>query len=210
MDPRSERTITALLNAAEDKFRDHQVDEVTVDEIAAHAGVAVGSLYNHFGSKTGLYAAVVERALRADRDHMDRAYTPDRTPLERVYAAAEQYLAFYLAHPHYFRMLAFPPEPGRYRAGRELAERLAASVREQNDRLVTALREGIASGDLREVDPTDVATVLWAAWNGVISLAWRPDSLRRDEDRLRALLVTATDVVTHGLLSVDRTDVPRD
>jgi TetR/AcrR family transcriptional regulator len=45
-----------------------------------------------------------------------------------------------------------------------------------------------------------VATVLWAAWNGIISLAWRPDPLRHDEARLRTLLQTATDVIAHGLL----------
>ncbi|PXY27475.1 TetR/AcrR family transcriptional regulator [Prauserella muralis] len=201
MDPRKRRTIDALLHAAEETFAARGVDETTVDEIASRAGVAVGSIYNHFGSKAGLHAAVVERALGADRDHMDRAYTADRSPVEQLYAAAEEYLGFYLAYPEYFRMLAFPSAPGQYAAGQELAERLARSVDEQNRRLVDALRRGIAAGALREVDPEQVATILWASWNGVISLGWRPDSLRRTESELRDLLHTATDVVARGLLA---------
>lgn len=96
-------------------------------------------------------------------------------------------------------MLAFPDPPGRYAAGQELSERLARSVDEQNQRLVDAIRRGIATGELRAVDPDRTATVLWAAWNGIISLAWRPDSLRRDEAGLRELLETATDVIADGL-----------
>ena len=40
--------------------------------------MAVGSIYNNFGSKAGLYAAVIERALDVDREYMDRAYMPER------------------------------------------------------------------------------------------------------------------------------------
>lgn len=201
VDPRKRRTLDALLEAADGIFRERPVDAVTVEEIAERAGVAVGSIYNNFGSKAGLHAAVVERALDADRRFMDRAYAADRGPIEQLHAAAEEYLGFYLSYPDYFRMLAFPGDPGRYPAGREIAERLARSVDEQNDRMVAALRAGVAAGTVREVDPEDVATVLWSAWNGIISLAWRPDSLRRTEPELRKLLTTATDVVVNGLLT---------
>jgi hypothetical protein len=34
----------------------------------------------------------------------------------------------------------------------------------------------------------------------VISLGWRPDSLRRDATELRALLATTTEIVANGLL----------
>ncbi|GAB3474855.1 TetR/AcrR family transcriptional regulator [Amycolatopsis cihanbeyliensis] len=203
MDPRKARTIEALLRAGEELFRQRSADEVTVEELAGRAGVAVGSVYNHFGSKAGLHAAVLERAVRVDRDHMDRAYGSPGSPVARIYAAAEEYLAFYLAYPDHFRMLAFPNTPGQYAAGRELAERLADAVREQNERLVRTLRQGIEAGELREVDPEETATVLWSAWNGIISLGWRPDALHRDEAGLRRLLSAATEIVAHGLLRQD-------
>ena len=189
-----------LLRAAQEIFATRAVDEVTVEEIADAAGVAVGSLYNHFGSKAGLHAAVVERAVEVDRQFMDLAYTADRSPVEQLYAAAEESLRFYLEAPEYFRMLAFPGDPGRYQAGRDLAERMARSVDEQNARMVEALRLGIEAGVVRDVDPASVATVLWASWNGVISLAWRPDELRRTEKELRELLRVATDAIARGLL----------
>ncbi len=201
MDPRRRRTIDTLVHAAQEILAERSIEDVTVDEIADRAGVAVGSIYNHFGSKAGLHAAVVQHALDVDRRFMDLAYTPDRDPVAQLYAAADEYLRFYLENPEYFRMLAFPAGPGQYPAGRELADRLAQSVDEQNTRMVDAIRRGIDDGALRPVDPEAAATVLWSAWNGIISLGWRPDRLRRSDTELRELLKTATDVISHGLLT---------
>lgn len=204
VDPRRTRTIAALLQSAEQLFRARLLDEVTVEEIANHAKVAVSSLYNHFGSKAGLYAALVQRAIDTDRVHMDLAYAPDRSPVDQLYAAADEYLAFYVDHPDYFRMLAFPPAPGSFAAAQDAASALAAAVVSQNGRMVRALRVGMKSGALRDdIDPEAVATVLWASWNGIISLGWRPDALRQGLDELRDLLHVATDLVANGLLDGD-------
>ena len=43
-------------------FASHAYDELSIDELAARAGVAKGLLYYYFGSKRGYYVAVVEAA----------------------------------------------------------------------------------------------------------------------------------------------------
>lgn len=199
IDPRKQRTIDALLAAAQPMFAERPVDEVTVEEIGRRAGVAVGSIYNNFGSKEGLYAAVVARALDVDRDYMDRAYTPERSPIEQLLAASEQYLRFALDHPNFFRMLAFPAKPGPYPGAEETAALLSRRIDEQNARMVDAIRRGIAQGTVRDVDPVMTATILWASWNGIISLAWRHDELRKDPEALGELLDRAADLVSYGL-----------
>lgn len=98
-------------------------------------------------------------------------------------------------------MLAFPAAAGNYAAATETAERLARRVDGQNARLVDALQRGMADGSIRPVDPHQTATALWASWNGIISLAWRPDALRRDEGELQRLLTLAADVVKRGLVT---------
>jgi TetR/AcrR family transcriptional regulator len=198
-DPRRQRTIEALLAAAEPLFTDRGLEEVTVEEIAERAGVAVGSIYNSFGSKAGLHAAVVDRALDVDREYMNRAYVPELSPIEQLEAAARQYLRFALERPQYFRMLAFPAPLGNYAAAAETAARLAHRVDEQNARMTDAIERGIAEGTLRPVDARRTATVLWASWNGVISLAWRPDELREDADDLADLLSLAANLLSWGL-----------
>lgn len=199
MDPRKQRTMDSLVATAQLMFTERPVDEVTVEEIGQHAGVAVGSIYNNFGSKEGLYAAVVARALDVDRDYMDRAYTPDRKPIEQLLAASEQYLRFALDHPQFFRMLAFPNKPSPYPAAAETAALLALRVDEQNARMVDAIERGIADGSIRDLDPQSTATVLWASWNGIISLAWRHDDLRQSPEELAELIARAADLVSYGL-----------
>jgi AcrR family transcriptional regulator len=159
----------------------------------------VGSIYNNFGSKEGLYAAVVARALDVDRDYMDRAYTPDRNPIQQLLAASEQYLRFALDHPQFFRMLAFPTKPGPYPAAADTAALLSQRVDEQNARMVDAIERGIAEGVVRQIDPQKTATILWASWNGIISLAWRHDDLRQNPQALAELIEKAADLVSYGL-----------
>ncbi|MFZ4373797.1 MAG: TetR/AcrR family transcriptional regulator [Mycobacterium sp.] len=199
MDPRKLRTMDALLAAAQLMFAERPVEDVTVEEIGQHAGVAVGSIYNNFGSKEGLYAAVVGRALDVDRDYMDRAYTPDRTPIEQLLAASEQYLRFALDHPQFFRMLAFPTKPSPYPAAAETTALLALRVDEQNARMVDAIERGIAEGSIRRLNPQATATILWASWNGIISLAWRHDELQQSPEELAVLIERAADLVSYGL-----------
>lgn len=203
MDPRKQKTMEALLQAAERMIAEQRSADVTVDEIAEDAGVAVGSIYNHFGSKSGLFAAAIDRALGTDAEYMDRAYTPDRSPLEQVIAAGEEYVRFYFDHPTFFRMLAFPPDPGQYAAGQEVAERMGQRVAEQNSRLTAAIQRAIDEGIVRPMDAEKVTTMLWAALNGIMSLAWRPDSMRKTESELRELIATVYDIYALGLLPRD-------
>ena len=84
MDPRKQRTIDALLRAAEEIFTARAAADVTVEEIAGRAGVAVGSIYNHFGSKEALYAALLEHALETFEGYMDEEIPPDLTPVEQI------------------------------------------------------------------------------------------------------------------------------
>jgi AcrR family transcriptional regulator len=58
---RREATARAVLEAAMRLFGEAGFDAVTVDEIAAAAGVAKGAVYHYFPSKEALFEAVLER-----------------------------------------------------------------------------------------------------------------------------------------------------
>jgi AcrR family transcriptional regulator len=57
---RSEATIRAIVAAARRLFAAHGFDATSVDDIAARAGVAKGSLYHHFPSKEALFERVLD------------------------------------------------------------------------------------------------------------------------------------------------------
>ncbi len=59
-----------VLNAAEELFVERGVEAVTVDEIAARAGVGVGTIYRGFGDKGGLVAAILDDRERRLQDQL--------------------------------------------------------------------------------------------------------------------------------------------
>src|SRR5437879_6605361 len=55
-----EQTATAILEAAEQVFADQGLAASHMNDIAALAGVAVGTLYNHFKDRDALLSALLE------------------------------------------------------------------------------------------------------------------------------------------------------
>ncbi|MDB4966385.1 MAG: TetR family transcriptional regulator [Myxococcales bacterium] len=66
-----EATSAAIIDAAEGTFAERGLNTATMNEIAAAAGVAVGTLYNHFKDRDALLAALVEERRSALLEVMD-------------------------------------------------------------------------------------------------------------------------------------------
>lgn len=67
----AEQTAERILTAAHDRFTSAYYDEVTLDQIAADAGVTVQTVIRRFGSKEGVILALTElisRRVMAQRD----------------------------------------------------------------------------------------------------------------------------------------------
>ena len=59
-----EETVSAILEAAEHEFASDGLHAARMERIAARAGVAVGTLYNHFDDREALVLALVAPAAR--------------------------------------------------------------------------------------------------------------------------------------------------
>jgi TetR/AcrR family transcriptional regulator len=197
---RKARTVGAIFDSAERRFLERGFHGTTVEEIAQDADVSVGSIYVHFDSKEGLYLALIERALDVQERYMDDAFKPTLSLGQQLFAAGWAYLRFYLDHPGYFRILAFPhfdarPEDDLSFAAQRLAERAEAGVR----RVAGIIDLGVKTGVARPVDPYRAAKFMWGAWTGVIALNMRPDRLRLDDEELRAVLEEGRRIVAEGI-----------
>ena len=80
---------TALERAAYLAIFEQGYAGVTLERIAAHAGVSKGTLVYHFGSKEGLLSAVMRRFVRTIAAATRRALRLASTPHERLRAYAE-------------------------------------------------------------------------------------------------------------------------
>jgi AcrR family transcriptional regulator len=157
-----EETARSILDAAEHEFASDGLHAARMERIAARAGVAVGTLYNHFSDREALVLALAH--LRRERllARLDTGLTPVADgPVEaqlRAYLGAV--LEHARAHGRFLAVLVQAGEgPARARPPAPLLDELTARVE-------AIIRRGIASGELRRDD----ADVFALAFVGMVRL----------------------------------------
>ena len=147
---KSTATRARILAAALEEASDSGIHQTSLAAIAARAGVAIGSLNYHFGSREELLRALMG-SLTADlmsRLHATDA-NDDRDFFERERVGMLTYLDHLRATPAYLRLAGEIElhEPKLYR--RAVADWL--------ERIAGRIRAGIARGNLRRMDDAEIA-----------------------------------------------------
>lgn len=202
---RKAATEAAIVAAGERLFNERGFRDTRVEDLAAAADVAVGSIYAHFGSKLGLFLEVVERALAAQEALLLEIHARALPADVKLRQLGEAFVAFALDNPSKFRLLSEGPR----RPGRPDDEDLARRVEQMSargealiDAMAATIDEGVRDGTLRRVDPRHSARFLWAAWSGALALHLRHDRLgATDPLELEAIVQQGTDLVTYGLVA---------
>jgi AcrR family transcriptional regulator len=85
-----------ILDAAENLFGSRGYADVTIGQLCEASGLPVGSIYHHFGSKSGVLKAVLERGTTEIFKALPTAGDPTGFPLKRLaayYATAADLIA---------------------------------------------------------------------------------------------------------------------
>ncbi|MGH3855736.1 MAG: TetR-like C-terminal domain-containing protein, partial [Pseudonocardiaceae bacterium] len=105
------------------------------------------------------------------------------------------YRAFALANPAMYRLMFDFPVPGLYSSD---AVRTAAHA--AFDRLVDAVRLGIATAHIQPGEPYEIAQRIWAACHGAVSLQLRHIGFVSDHDTHYTALINT---VLRGIAPTD-------
>lgn len=119
------RNRAAVLSAAAELFATRGVEDVSMDAIAAAAGVGKGTLFRRFGDKAGLAAALLDERERELQERILFGAAPlgpgsadDRpTPTARLREFVSVYLDHVLHHLDLVRMSETASAGARYRIG---------------------------------------------------------------------------------------------
>ncbi len=82
--PRGMKRARELLDVATDLFISQGIDETTIDDIAAHAGIAKGTFYHHYDSKAALLQAIREAFIEDFDNYVDNALAKQHSDDPRV------------------------------------------------------------------------------------------------------------------------------
>lgn len=156
-------TAAALIGAARRRFGTEGYAATRMEEICADVGLTRGALYNTFGGKDGLLAAVATEIDAEIEAHMMAAWDDDADPLDALVDCFEVYLRE-ISRPENGRiMLLDVPAVLDPERRRETGDRAVASIR-------AALDKAIAAGVMKEVN----TTILAPALNGAVDALARP------------------------------------
>lgn len=149
-----------LLTLGISLFSGRSYDDVSIDEIAAAAGISKGLLYHYFPSKRDFYVETVRTA--AERMQSEVQPDADLPPLERLRVGLGRYLDFVERHAEAYATLL--------RSGIGSDAEVLAIVEGTRNRIVDRLLEGLGLPEPRPVYRTALR-----GWIGMVegaSLDW--------------------------------------
>jgi AcrR family transcriptional regulator len=103
--PKRERTRRDLMRAALAVLNERGVAAATVQEMAAAAGVANGTFYNHFATREALFEAIVVWLVDSYCRHIDESYAHIEDGAERMAIGNRRYVLFAVESPEWVRLI---------------------------------------------------------------------------------------------------------
>jgi len=128
LDPELRRS--QIVEAAVRVFSETDPVEVTFEEVAEAAGVSRALVYNYFGDRGGLVAAVYLDTFHHLNDHLNATIDAQAPPEDRLRAVVNGYLHFAVEHAAAWRLLQVTGalnHPSVQAARQRHMERLAAA-----------------------------------------------------------------------------------
>ena len=137
-----------LLAAGRTLFAQRGYDGTSVRAITREAGANLGAVTYHFGSKRGLYAAVLEQGLRPLAARVHAVARSEGTGLERMLGVVETYFEHLGQNPDLPRLLL-----QEVAAGKQPPAVVLEIVRGLKETIAGLQIQGTADGSMRECHP---------------------------------------------------------
>jgi AcrR family transcriptional regulator len=156
---------TRLLTAALELFETRGFDGVTVPEIAAGAGVAVGTVYRYFETKDALVNALYQH-WKTLYNAVVLAPLPDGlSPRQQFATYWQRMTGFARARPAATRFMDL------HHHGDYLTQESRAMSRAYRDVAEGFIGQAKRSGAIRNLDPLMVVALMWGAAAGLVKFA---------------------------------------
>jgi len=167
-DRHRETTRELILEAAEAAFSKDGLSRTRIEDVAATAGIAVGTIYNHFADRGALVEALLERRKEEALSLVDGALAAQgRAPFAaRLETVLTTLMAHFDAHRMFFALLL------EDEAQRDKSKR-TSSMPAMLGHLEELVAAGVAEGALRKEDVALYPALLAGMIRGLFSHALR-------------------------------------
>jgi len=161
-----EESRAAILEAAAREFAQYGVDGARTDAIAREARVNKALLYYYFKDKETLYGEVLDAAFSGLKDTVFRVLDGAAPPREKILQYVAAYFDFIASNQLYPRLMQREMMRAREGESQHIDKIIRNHIQPIFTRVSEVLREGIASGEFREVNaahfvPSMVAMIVF-------------------------------------------------
>jgi len=136
---KSERVVAAAVEL----FYTQGYSRTTLEQVADALNVTKPFIYSHFNSKNDLLAEICSRAIRVSHEALDKVMAMQGTSAEKLESMAREFMFTVLTHQAH-AVIYYREEKELTAEGREEINKLRRTF---DQRLVTLLEEGVASGE---------------------------------------------------------------
>ena len=197
------RTRKMLLNTAGELYARKGVDETTVEDIAEAAGVSVGSVYAHFGSKEALALTFAEAPMELLEQVLVEARRNEPSPFRRVIKGGEAFMRFTFDQPAACRWAMIRSMAPHHQhddaplseTGRALAGRLQQGLME----VAADVKAAMDAGEIDQAPIDETLVFLWGTWHGVTLMVYRQDGMAIPPELAERALAFASKTINRGL-----------
>ena len=148
-----EESRASILQAAAHEFAAHGVAGARTDAIAREASVNKALLYYYFKDKETLYGAVMDDAFSGLKNAVFQVLDSELPPREKIMAYAGAYFDFIASNQLYPRLMQREMMRAREGHSPHIEKVIKTYIRPIFARVSEVLREGIAKGEFRAVNP---------------------------------------------------------
>lgn len=183
MSPRpdvSEQRKHQILDAAEEVFSRKGIDQARMDDIVAETGLSKGTLYWYFKNKDAIIIAILDRIFQREFKQLASIDFTSSSAVECIWQFTD------LVTQDMLRMLRLMPIAYEFLAlafrSKVVQKVMTQYLNRYMEILVPLIQSGIDRGELRPVNPQEVAIAAGAIFEGTI-LLWVYDKNMVDPEK---------------------------
>ena len=178
-----------ILEAARKLFSKRGFGDVTIDEIAAAAGLAKATVYQYFPSKQDIYLGALRNGVHELVERTEQQVNAAQGVRAKVEAFIRTRLEYLQEHHDFFAV--YHAEFGNLTHPATLNQEFRTIYRRQFARLEAILEEGIQQGGLARVSTETLAIAIYESTRGLMlhrSLGWSTAGVDQQVATLMQLL----------------------
>lgn len=171
-----------LLEAARRLFAEKGFHATTVDDIAAAAGVAKGTVYLYYKSKQDVYWAALERGITELHNEIQSRLKAEEAPEEKVRAFISIKIRYFEMNRDFFRIYFSELGSGLSHPS-QMPPQFEQMYLKQAHMLEGVLQQGIESRTIREIRTDTAAVAISDLTRGIIVqrlLGWSTKDVEAD------------------------------